>query len=70
MTFTINNNSFTIPADDVRSVFEVPDVLTSRVSEITQVKVRLSIILPVGTYSVTIRAHGRTSNAGTIRIVP
>lgn len=63
-------NTFNIPADDVRHVFEVPDVLSVRDSELTQVKFRLSAILPPGTYTVTILAHGRTSNQGTIRIVP
>jgi hypothetical protein len=65
-----NNQTFDVPADDVRQVFEVPDALTANPSEFTQVKVRLPAILPVGTHTVTIRAHGRVSNAGTIRIVP
>jgi photosystem II stability/assembly factor-like uncharacterized protein len=66
---SIGGNTFIIPADDVRHVFEVPDVLSVRDSELTQVKFRLSAILPAGTYTVRI-AHGQLSNTGTIRIVP
>ena len=67
---SIGGNTFIIPADDVRHVFEVPDVLSVRDSELTQVKFRLSVVPGTGTFTVTIRAHGRTSNAGVIRIVP
>jgi hypothetical protein len=66
----IGGNTFNIPADDVRHVFEVPDVLSVRDSELTQVKFRLLVVPGTGTFTVTIRAHGLESNAGTIRIVP
>jgi hypothetical protein len=50
-----------VPAEDVRSA---PDV------DFTQVIMRLPDNLAAGTYTVTIRAHSRSSNTGTIRIVP
>jgi len=50
-----------VPAEDVRSTSN-PDF--------TQVVVRLPNNLAAGTYTMTIRAHTRTSNGGTIRIVP
>ena len=56
-----DNQLFDVPAEDVRSV---PNV------DFTQVVIRLPDNLPAGTYSVTIRAHSRTSNTGTIRIAP
>jgi hypothetical protein len=65
-----NNQVFDVPAIDVRNVRESLDPFTQRDSEITQVKVRLPNNLPVGTCTVIIRAHGRSSNMGTIRIVP
>ena len=37
--------------------------------EFTEVVIRLPNTLPVGTRSLTIRAHGRVSNSGTIRIM-
>jgi len=37
--------------------------------ELTEVVFKLPSNLQVGTRTVTIRAHGRISNAGTIRIV-
>jgi hypothetical protein len=52
---------FDVPAEDVRSI---PN------SDLTQVVVRLPNNLPVGTCTVSIRAHTRTSNTGTIRIAP
>jgi Calx-beta domain-containing protein len=65
-----NSQIFDVPADDVRQVFELPDAVTANPSQFAQVKVRLPDNLPTGTATVTIRAHGRVSNAGTIRIVP
>jgi Calx-beta domain len=50
-----------VPAVDVRSV---PNV------DFTQVIMRVPDNLPPGAYSVTIRAHSRSSNTGTIRIAP
>jgi Calx-beta domain len=58
---TGSNQLFDVPAEDVRSV---PNV------DFTQLVIRLPDDLPVGTYTVTVRAHSRTSNAGTIRIAP
>jgi hypothetical protein len=49
-----------IPAEDVRAV---PN------TDLTQVVFRLPNNLPQGFYTVSILAHGRTSNSGTIRIV-
>src|SRR5687767_4381592 len=56
-----NNQSFDVPAADVRAV---PNV------DLTQVLVRLPDTLAPGTCKVTIKAHGQTSNMGTIRIKP
>ena len=56
-----NNQSFDVPAADVRAVSNV---------EITQVLFRLPDALAPGTCKVTIKAHGQTSNMGTIRITP
>jgi photosystem II stability/assembly factor-like uncharacterized protein len=50
-----------VPAEDVRSI---PG------TDFTQVVIRLPNSLPAGTITVAIRAHTRTSNSGTIRIVP
>jgi photosystem II stability/assembly factor-like uncharacterized protein len=52
---------FQMAAEDVRPL---------RDSEFTQVIIRLPNTVPPGTYNVTIFAHTRTSNSGTIRIVP
>ena len=54
-----NNQSFDIPAADVRTV---PNV------ELTQVLFTLPDSLAQGTCKVVIKAHGKTSNMGTIRI--
>lgn len=60
--FTASNlQIFDVPAEDVRVI---PN------SEFTQVVARLPNNLSVGTCTVVIRAHTRTSNSGTIRIVP
>jgi hypothetical protein len=56
-----NNQQIDVPADDVRSV---PGF------DFTQVMVKLPGNLAAGTCTVTIRAHGRVSNIGTIRIAP
>ena len=56
-----NNQSFDVPAADVRAV---PNV------DFTQVLFRLPDALAPGTCKVTIKAHGQTSNMGTIRITP
>jgi hypothetical protein len=56
-----NNQSFDVPATDVRGV---PNV------DLTQVLFRLPDALASGTCKVTIKAHGQTSNMGTIRIAP
>jgi len=56
-----NNQSFDVPAADVRAV---PNV------DLTQVVFRLPDALAPGTCKVTIKAHGQTSNMGTIRITP
>ena len=56
-----NTQFFDVPAEDVRAV---PNF------EFMQVVVRLPNSLPPGTCTVTIRAHSRTSNPGTIRIAP
>jgi len=56
-----NNQSFDVPATDVRAV---PNV------DSTQVLFRLPDALAPGTCKVTIKAHGQTSNMGTIRITP
>jgi hypothetical protein len=54
-----NNQSFDVPSADVRAV---PNV------DLTQVVFRLPDALAPGTCKVTIKAHGQTSNMGTIRI--
>ena len=56
-----NNQSFDVPAADVRAV---PDI------DLTQVLFRLPDALSPGTCKVTIKAHGQASNMGTIRITP
>jgi len=56
-----NNQSFDVPAADVRAVSNV---------DLTQVLFRLPDGLAPGTCKVTIKAHGQTSNMGTIRITP
>ena len=56
-----NNQSFDVPATDVRAV---PDV------DLSQVLFRLPDALAPGTCKVTIKAHGQTGNMGTIRITP
>lgn len=56
-----NNQSFDVPASDVRAVQNV---------DLTQVVFRLPDALAPGTCKVTIKAHGQTSNMGTIRINP
>jgi Calx-beta domain len=56
-----NNQSFDVPAADVRAV---PNV------DLTQVQFRLPDALAPGTCKVTIQAHGQTSNMGTLRITP
>ena len=54
-----NNQSYDIPAEDVRPV---PDF------NFTQVIFRLPNNLPAGTCTLKISAHGQISNTGTIRI--
>ncbi|HEY0365863.1 MAG TPA: hypothetical protein VGC73_05270, partial [Pyrinomonadaceae bacterium] len=56
-----NNQSFDVPAADVRAA---PNV------DLTQVVFRLPDALAPGTCKVTIKAHGQTSNMGTIQITP
>ena len=56
-----NNQSFDVPAADVRAV---PNV------DFTQVGFILPDAIAPGTCKVTIKAHGHTSNMGTIRITP
>lgn len=56
-----NNQNFDVPATDVRAI---PNV------DFTQVVFRLPDALAPGTCKVTIKAHGQTSNMGTIRITP
>jgi hypothetical protein len=55
-----NNQSFDVPAEDVRPV---PNFA------FTQVKFRLPNNLAAGVCMVTIKAHGQISNTGTMRIV-
>jgi len=55
-----NNQSFDVPAEDVRVV---PN------TSFTQVRFRLPDNLAAGVCQVTIKAHGQISNTGTIRIV-
>jgi hypothetical protein len=54
-----NSTNRELPATDVRAVTNLP---------FTQVIFRLPDNLPVGTYVLSVKAHGQTSNAGTIRI--
>jgi hypothetical protein len=56
-----NNQSFDVPAANVSAV---PNV------DLTQVLFSLPETLAPGTCKVTIKAHGQTSNMGTIRIAP
>ena len=56
-----NNQLFDAPAEDVRLV---PNF------EFTQVMVKVPDNLAAGTCQITVRAHGRVSNMGTIRIAP
>ena len=56
-----NNQSFNVPAADVRAV---PNV------DLTQVLFRLPDALAAGSCKVSIKAHGQTSNLGTMRITP
>jgi len=56
-----NNQSFDVPAADVRAV---PN------TDLTQVVFRLPDALAPGTCKVNIKAHGQSSNMGTIRITP
>ena len=55
-----NNQSYDVPAEDVRPVSNLAFV---------QVTFRLPDNLAVGTCTVTIKAHGQVSNAGTMRII-
>ena len=55
-----NNQNFDVPAADVRAV---PNV------DLTQVIFKLPDTLAPGTCKVTIKAHGQSSNMGTIRII-
>ena len=56
-----NNQNFDVPSADVRAV---PNV------DLTQVVFRLPDTLAQGTCKVIIKAHGQSSNMGTIRITP
>lgn len=56
-----NSQTHNITSEDVRAV---PN------SNLTQVRFRLPDTLPAGNCVITIKAHGQTSNAGTIRIAP
>jgi len=56
-----NNQTHDVPAEDVRAVRE---------TAFTQVVFRLPDTLAAGVCHVTIKAQGRTSNTGTIRIAP
>lgn len=56
-----NTQFFFVPAEDVRPI---PD------SDFTQVVFRLPDNLAAGSCMVLVRAHGRSSNSGTIRITP
>jgi hypothetical protein len=56
-----NNQNFDVPAADVRAV---PNV------DLTQIIFRLPDTLATGTCKVIIKAHGQSSNMGTIRITP
>lgn len=54
-----NNESYNLPAEDVRPVLS---------SNFTQVVFRLPDALVPGTCAIKVKAHGQESNAGTIRI--
>ena len=54
-----NNQSYDIPAEDVRSI---PN------SSLNQVIFRLADNLPVGACTIKVKAHAQVTNAGTIRI--
>jgi hypothetical protein len=54
-----NNQSFDIPAEDVRAAPNFP---------FTQVVFRLPDNIAVGACTITLKAHGQTSNSGSIRI--
>jgi hypothetical protein len=54
-----HNQSYDIAAEDVRAVPNFP---------ITQVIFRLPDNTSVGTCIITLKAHGQTSNSGSIRI--
>jgi hypothetical protein len=56
-----NNQSFDVAATDVRALLD---------ADLTQVLFRLPDALAPGTCKVAIKAHGQTSNMGTIRITP
>ena len=56
-----NNQSFAVPATDVRAARNV---------DLTQVLFRLPDTLAPGTCRVTVKAHGQSSNMRTIRITP
>ena len=56
-----NNQNFDVPAADVRATSNV---------DITQVVFRLPDTLAPGTCKIIIKAHGQSSNMGTIRITP
>lgn len=56
-----NNQIFDVPAADVRAVAN---------TDLTQVSFRLPDALATGTCNVSIKAHGQSSNVGTIRITP
>jgi hypothetical protein len=56
-----SNQTFNVPADDVRVV---PG------TAFTQVVLRLPDGLTPGACSVTLKAQGRTSNTGSFRIAP
>jgi uncharacterized repeat protein (TIGR01451 family) len=59
--YDANGFYFEIPVEDVRSV---PN------TDLTQVTFRLSDVLAPGKYTAFVRAHGQTSNAGSITIKP
>jgi len=54
-----NNQPYDIAAEDVRPVPNSP---------FTQVVFRLPDNTPIGTCIITLKAHGQTSNSGSIRI--
>lgn len=56
-----NSQFFDVRAEDVRAI---PNF------NFAQVVIRLPDNLPADTYTVTIRAHGRMSNVGSIQIAP